>query len=104
MSAVIPFEIDLGILSAAERLMLPFDRYRERELDWLSFALGLAQGTRLRMARLARGSPDYFAEDAARQMALTSAMQHFNNLERRYGRHHLALPADIAAAMKREGL
>lgn len=104
MSAVLTSEIDLGILGRDERALLPFDAFRERELDWLSFALGLAQGARLRMARLVVGTPDFFAEDASRQIAVTVAMQHFNNIERRYGRHHMALPADIASAMAREGL
>ncbi len=104
MSARLASEIDLGILGRDERAMLPHDAYRESEEAWLSFALGLALGARIRMERMKPGAPDYLAEEARRRTALTAAMQHLNNLRQRYGAHTVDIPADLADALEREGL
>lgn len=97
-------EIDIGILSKDEATMGrgPFSRdiFREREEDWMIVALYLAQGCRLRMAKMAPTDPNYFAENAARQTALTTAMGHVNKLRDR----GYALTADLASMLRREGL
>lgn len=80
--------------------MLPFDRWRERELDWLTMALHLARGSRLRAGRLPPGSPDFYAEEYAREMSLEAARLHQANLVRR---GH-ALPPELAVMARAEGL
>ena len=72
----------------------------EREVEWLHFAVDSARRLRSKMTRLVAGSPDWAAENKRREDALESARRHAEQLNIL----RVPVPADLAIAMRAEGL
>lgn len=73
-------EIDLGLLSPAERpAPVPYTA-EERELDFTYFHLCRARDRRLEMARIEEGTREHLAKRIDRFAALETARFHLSNL------------------------
>lgn len=74
------FELDLGVLSHAERTLLSPRHEVERIEGFLFDALYRAGLCRRRLPRIMRGTPEYAAENYRRHHAIEQAQRHIARL------------------------